>query len=140
MYDEMADGMEPETAPLAVFTLLFSLNFLFSKFIPHMLGGMCNHKNIRDSCFRIWNQGNSTKKQKAPPARRQQASSTKGPHRQLSWVKCRGRDSLVQLSSASTQFCFPEIAARVYLTLTHSLSEAPAAWAQAERNKMTEAR
>lgn len=42
-----------------LFTLCFLLTSFSLKFIPHMLGGMCNHKDIHDSCFRIWNHSNS---------------------------------------------------------------------------------
>lgn len=53
------------------------------KFIPHMLGGMCNHKNIRDSCFRIWNCSNSLHKQMLPSSNELHAFSSKRPSLQL---------------------------------------------------------
>lgn len=55
----------------------FLLTSFSLKFIPHVLRGMCNHRNIRDSCFRIWTRSNSLQKQMVPSSSELHASFIK---------------------------------------------------------------
>ena len=91
------------------------------KFIPHMLRGMCNHKDIRDSYLRIWKHSNSLWKQMVHSCTELHASATESLSLQLRAWQTLARAFFVKPHRLSTFFSFPVITARVYPTFNLSL-------------------